>query len=97
MRRMQALVSTVLVVSGMLLAQPVAVSAQGLNDVLTRILSFTSTGVSNCHELGGPGNTTGNLAALCPIIPNSGGGEWGWRDSDARQSAGTKPGAASPG
>lgn len=75
MRRMQALVSTALVVSGMFLALPVAVSAQGLNDVLIRILSFTSSGVNNCNELGGPPNTTGNLAAkLCPGIPTSGAG-----------------------
>ena len=71
MRRMQGIVSIAVVVGSMLLALPVAVSAQGLNDVLLRILNFNGA-QGNCGELGGPGNTTGSLAArICPVIPNS--------------------------
>ena len=71
MRRMQGIVSIAVVVSSMLLALPVAVSAQGLNDVLLRILNFNGT-QGNCGELGGTLNTTGSLAArICPGIPNS--------------------------
>ena len=73
MRRMQVIVSMAIVVGSMLLALPVAVSAQGLNNVLLRILN--SSGGTNCSELGGPGNTTGNLASrLCPGIPTSSAG-----------------------
>jgi outer membrane autotransporter protein len=62
-----------LVVGGVLLALPVGVDAQGLNDVLLRLLN--SDGVTNCVGLGGPTNTTGNLAAkLCPQIPISSAG-----------------------
>jgi outer membrane lipase/esterase len=45
----------------MLLALPVAVDAQGLNEVLIRILN------NNCNELGGAGNTQGSLNNLCTI------------------------------
>jgi len=70
MIQMWAVLSMALVVGGVLLALPVAVSAQGLNDVLLRILN--SSGGTNCAELGGPTNTTGSLATnLCPTIPVS--------------------------
>jgi outer membrane autotransporter protein len=63
---MQTVVSIAVVVGSMLLALPVAVGAQGLNDVLIRLLD------ANCRGLGGSGNTTGNLATnLCPDIPAS--------------------------
>lgn len=66
MRRLQGIVSMAIVVGSVLLALPVAVSAQGLNETLTRILN------ANCNELGGPGNTTGVLAAnLCRGLPGS--------------------------
>jgi outer membrane lipase/esterase len=45
----------------MLLALPVAADAQGLNDVLIRILN------NNCSELGGASNTQGPLNNLCTI------------------------------
>jgi outer membrane autotransporter protein len=77
MRRLQAIVSVALVVGGMLLALPVAVSAQGLNDVLFRLLDANGGG-NNCLGLGGSANTTGNLAAnLCRGIPNSSPGSGG--------------------
>lgn len=62
MRRMQAVVSMVVVFGSIFLALPVVVSAQGLNDVLTRIITN-----NNCHELGGSANTTGRLFVLCNI------------------------------
>src|SRR3981189_973136 len=66
MRRMQAIVSMAVVVGSVLLALPVAVGAQGLNDVLIRILN------ANCSELGGSANTTGALrAGACQTIPGS--------------------------
>jgi outer membrane autotransporter protein len=70
MKRMRAVVSMALVAGGLLLTLPVAVAAQGLNDTIGRIIGGRPG--SNCNELGGPGNTTGNLAAnLCRGIPNS--------------------------
>jgi hypothetical protein len=69
MKRMRAVVSMALVAGGLLLILPVAVAAQGLNDTIARIIGGRPG--SNCNELGGPGNTTGNLAAnLCRGIPN---------------------------
>lgn len=66
MRRLQGIVSMAIVLGSVLLALPVAVGAQGLNEALTRILN------ANCNELGGPGNTTGVLAAnLCRGLPAS--------------------------
>lgn len=61
MRRRHATVSLALVVGCMLLTLPVAVGAQGLNNVLIRVLN------TNCAELGGVTNTTGPLAQLCGI------------------------------
>jgi len=70
MKRMRAVVSRALLAGGLLLTLPVAVAAQGLNDTIARIIGGRPG--SNCNELGGPGNTTGNLAAnLCRGIPNS--------------------------
>jgi outer membrane lipase/esterase len=70
MRRIQATGPIALVVGCMLLMLPVVVSAQGLNEVLTRIL------INNCNELGGPSNTQGRLFTLCNGIgiPNTSAG-----------------------
>jgi outer membrane autotransporter protein len=62
MRRMRAIVSMAVVVSMTLLALPAVVRAQGLNDVLIRILN------NNCDELGGAANTRGTLNNLCAPI-----------------------------
>jgi outer membrane lipase/esterase len=69
MRRMQAVVSLVVVFGCILLALPVAVSAQGLNDVLIRILNADGGG-ANCGELGGTVNTRGALFNFCGAVPN---------------------------
>jgi len=73
MRRMQAIVSMVVGVTVTLLTLPVAVRAQGLNDVIMRII----TNPTNCGELGGSTNTTGPLNALCQIPNTSPGGSSG--------------------
>ncbi|HJR05630.1 MAG TPA: autotransporter outer membrane beta-barrel domain-containing protein [Methylomirabilota bacterium] len=68
MKRTQAAVSMALVVSGLLLALPVGVGAQSLNEVLN--LQLQAQGGLNCAGLGGNTGTTGNLQAkLCPQIP----------------------------
>jgi outer membrane lipase/esterase len=69
MRRMQTIVSMAVVVSSVLLALPLAVSAQGLNDVLIRILN-SDGGATNCGELGGTANTRGALFNFCGAVPN---------------------------
>ena len=74
MRQMRAVVSMVVAVSSVLLALPVAVSAQGglgLNDTIIRALSSDGAG-SNCTGLGGPGNTQGSLFNLCNSVPPAG-------------------------
>jgi outer membrane lipase/esterase len=58
MRRTPAIPAALVVVC-LLLTLPVAVSAQGLNDVLIRAFS------NNCSELGGSVNTRGSLNSLC--------------------------------
>lgn len=72
MRQMRGVVSMVLAVSSVLLALPVGVRAQGLNDVVTRIITN-----NNCNELGGFTNTTGNLSTLCNIPGTSSAGSAG--------------------
>ena len=68
MRRIQAIVSMAVVVTITLLTLPVAVRAQGLNDVLLGLLG------NNCAALG-PGATNGDLATkLCPGLPISSSG-----------------------
>lgn len=59
-RRMYAIVPMVLTVGCMLLTLPVVASAQGLNDVVIRVLG------NGCSELGGTANTQGPLTRLCP-------------------------------
>ena len=69
MRRIQAAGAIALGVSCMLLTLPIAVSAQGLNDVLIRVLT------NNCNELGGFNNTRGALFDnVCRPVPNSNAG-----------------------
>ena len=68
MRRMQAIVSMAVVVSMMLLALPVAVRAQGLNDVLIRVLNGDGS-LTQCGELGGTANTRGALFNFCGAVP----------------------------
>ena len=73
MRRMRAIVSMAVVVSMTLLALPGAVRAQGLNDVVTRLL--TGDGVAtNCIGLGTSTNTRGALFNFCAGIPGSSAG-----------------------
>src|SRR5258705_10358433 len=68
MRRIQAIVSMAVVVTITLLTLPVAVRAQGLNDVLLGLLG------NNCAALG-PGATNGDLSTkLCPGLPISSSG-----------------------
>lgn len=67
MRRMRAVVSTVVVVSSVLLALPAGVRAQvglGLNDTVIQLLNNDGSGVG-CAGLGGPGNTRGTLFDFC--------------------------------
>src|SRR6185503_5564347 len=69
MRRMRVIVSMAVVVTMTLLTLPVAVRAQGLNDVIMRILT---SGGGTCSELGTSTNTRGSLHdRLCPGIPTS--------------------------
>jgi outer membrane lipase/esterase len=65
MRRLRVTTAMVLVAGGLLLSSAAPANAQGLNDVLIRLLS------NNCAQLGVP--TVGPLATLCPVgIPTTG-------------------------
>ena len=65
MRQWRVLIPTLLVAGGLLLGNAVPSAAQGLTEVLVRVLS------TNCAGLGGAGTVRGPLFDLC-TIPGTG-------------------------
>jgi len=80
MKRLRVTMAMVVVAGGLFLGYPTGANAQGLNDVLTRLLGNT------CTELGVP--TTGPLTNICRGVPPTGSASGGTAATDTESRLG---------